>query len=150
MVIDSCVDIIHCLFLDCFLFISRTTLWFEQFRHHLEFITLNLTPWPFYALLWMQEKWVFPRKEYPRQKKKILTVFFKPFFRDETSVTDHSHAGQLKILFAKLYKFPQVRSPLHDKGFTPGKINLLHTCQLSDLYIKQVRLMKIFTNQIHI
>lgn len=76
-------------------------------------------------------------------KKKILTVFFKPFFRDETPVADHSHAGQLKILFAKLYQFPQIRSSLHDKGFTPGKINLLHTCQLSDLYIKQDRLIKI-------
>lgn len=56
-----------------------------------------------------------------------LTIFFEPFFCDETPVTDHCHTWQLKVLFAEADQFPQISPALDNEGLATSKIDLLHT-----------------------
>lgn len=55
------------------------------------------------------------------------TVTLEPALTDQAPVADDAHAGQTKLLFAKLHQLAQVLASLMNERLSAREVDLLHT-----------------------
>lgn len=55
------------------------------------------------------------------------TVTLEPALTDQAPVADDAHAGQMKLLFAKLHQLAQVLASLVNERLSAREVDLLHT-----------------------